>query len=105
METTLPQRIAPSALGLATGPQPPPFAQQTVTLTKQASSDLRWQAHSWQAQYQRLVERETALKAQIAAHHATIRDLTPRLYGTKGEKAAPSPETGTSKPASPRKRG
>ena len=58
-----------------------------MVLTKQAYIELKWQANYWRAQYEQLVEREAALKAEIEAHQATIRDLTQRLYGTKSEKA------------------
>jgi transposase len=58
-----------------------------VVLTKQAYIELKWQANYWRAQYEQVVEREAALKAEVEAHQATIRALTQRLYGTKSEKA------------------
>jgi transposase len=51
------------------------------------------------------LERETALKAEVEAQQATIRDLTQRLYGTKSEKSARSTPTGEPTSANPRKRG
>jgi len=104
-ESTLPQAIAPSELAPVNGKAAPPFAQQTVVLTKQASIELTWQANYWRAQYEQWVEREAALKAEIEAHQATIRDLTQRLYGTKSEKSTRLNKTGDSTSARPRKRG
>jgi len=46
-----------------------------------------------------------ALKADVEALQATIRDLTQRLYGTKSEKSACPDRAGESKPACLRKRG
>src|SRR5438445_2300126 len=105
MEHTVPQvhstcEVAPVNENGAT-----PFSQHTVVLTKQAYIELKWQAHYWRAQHERLVEREAALKAEVAALQATIRDLTQRLYGAKSEKSARPDNAGESKPASPRKRG
>jgi transposase len=105
MESTLPQVIVPSELAPVNGKGATPFAQQTVVLTKQAYIELTWQAHYWRAQYEQLVERETALKAAVAAHQATIRDLTQRLYGTKSEKVAHLDQAGAPPRVSPRKRG
>src|SRR4029453_60566 len=85
MESTLSQVIAPSELAPVNGKGATPFAHQTVGLTKQAYIELTWQANDWRAQYEQLVERETALKAEVEAHQATIRDLTQRLYGTRSE--------------------
>ena len=105
MESTLSQVIAPSELAPVNGKSATPFAQQTVVLTKQAYIELTWQAHYWRAQYEQLVERETALKAEVEAHQATIRDLTQRLYGTKSEKATPLDKAGAPPRVSPRQRG
>src|SRR5713101_7711749 len=88
MENTLPQAISPSELGPVKGTGATPFSQQTVVLTKQAYIELTWKANDWQAPYERLVEREAALKADVEALQATIRDLTQRLYGAKSEHAA-----------------
>src|SRR5215475_12382513 len=105
MERTLSHVISPAERtpGHETGPTP--FAQQTVVLTKQAYIELTWQANYWRAQYEQLVERETALKAEVEAHQATIRDLTQRLYGTKSEKATHLKQAGVPPLVSPRKRG
>jgi transposase len=92
--------LAPGHEGGAT-----PFSQQTVVLTKQAYIQLKWEAHYWRRQHERLVEREAALKAEVEALQATIRDLNQRLYGTKSEHAAASDCPGASQPVSARKRG
>ena len=105
MESTLSQVLAPSELAPVNGKGATPFAQQTVVLTKQAYIELTWQANYWRAQYEQLVERETALKAEVEAHQATIRDLTQRLYGTKSEKSTHPQGAGVPKPTSIRKRG
>jgi transposase len=105
MESTLPPVIAPCGLASVTGNGATPFSQQTVVLTKQAYIALKWQAQYWRAQYEQLVEREAALKADIAAHQATIRDLTQRLYGRKSEKAPRLNQAGDPPSGSPRKRG
>ena len=105
MESTLPQVIAPSALAPVNGKGATPFAQQTVVLTKQAYIELTWQANYRRAQYEQLVARATALKAEVEAHQATIRDLTQRLYGTKSEKSVRPQGAGAPTPAGIRKRG
>src|SRR5712691_5056125 len=105
MENTLPQAISPSELGPVKGTGATPFSQQTVVLTKQAYIELKWKVNYWQAQYERLVEREAALKADVEALQATIRDLTQRLYGAKSEQAAGPDSAGASQAISPRKRG
>ena len=105
MESTLPYALVPSELAPVNGKGVAPFAQQTVVLTKQAYIELTWQANYWRAQYEQLVERETALKAEVEAHQATIRDLTQRLYGTKSEKATHLKQAGVPPLVSPRKRG
>jgi transposase len=105
MENTLPQAISTSELAPVNGTGATPFSQQTVVLTKQAYIELTWQANYWRAQHARLVEREAALKAEVEALQATIRDLTQRLYGTKSEQSTGPDGAGASKPTSPRKRG
>ena len=105
MDHTLPQAMSPSELTSVNGHGATPFSQQTVVLTKQVSIELKGQAHYGRAQHERLVEREAALKAEVAALQATIRDLSQRLYGAKSEKSASPDNAGESKPASPRKRG
>ena len=82
-----------------------PFSQQTVVLGKQAYIELKWKANYWRAQHDRVLEREAALKTEVEAHLATIRDLKQRLYGTKSEKSAGPDSSGKSKPTNPRKRG
>jgi len=82
-----------------------PFSQQTVVLTKQAYIQLKWEAHYWRRQHERLVEREAALKAEVETLQATVRDLNQRLYGAKSEKASGCDAAGQCKPASPRSRG
>jgi len=105
MESIQPQLISTSEHAPVNGNGATPFSQQTVVLTKQDSIELKWKANYWQAQYERLLEREAVLKAEVAAHEATIRDLKQRLYGTKSEKSSGSDSAGESKPASPRNRG
>lgn len=105
MESTQPQRISISEHEPVNGNSATPFSRQTVVLTKQDYIELKWKANYWQAQYERLLEREAVLKAEVAAHEATIRDLKQRLYGTKSEKSSGSDSAGESKPASPRNRG
>src|SRR6516162_6722706 len=105
MESTLRHVTSPSELTPGHDTGTPPFAQQTMVLTKQAYIELTWQANYWRAQYEQLVERETALKAAVEAHQATIRALTQRLYGTKSEKVTHLDTAGAPPRASPRKRG
>ena len=105
MDHTQPQPSPLPSLRRYTGSGATPFSQQTVVLTKQAYIELKWQANYWRAQHERLVEREAALKAEVEALQATIRDLNQRLYGAKSEKSACPDRAGESKPANPRKRG
>lgn len=105
MENTLPQAIAPAELGPVKGTGATPCAQQTVGLTKQTSIEINWPAHYWPAHYERLVEREATLKADVEALQAPIRDLTQRLYGAKSEQAAGPDSAGAFQATSPRKRG
>jgi len=65
-----------------------PFAQEMVVLTKQEHIHLKWAVHYWKAQYERVAEREAALKQEVAAQQAQIRYLSQRLYGKKSEKGA-----------------
>ena len=105
MENSQPQLISTSEFAPENGTRSTPFSQQTVVLSKQTYIELKWQANYWKAQYERLQEREVALKAEVEAHLATIRDLKQRLYGTKSEKSSGSDRVGESKPASTRNRG
>lgn len=105
MENTQPQLISTAAYAPVSGENATPFSQQTVLLTKQDSIALTWEANYWRAQHARLVQREAALKVQVEALEAQIRDLNQRLYGTKSEQSAGSEALGKSNPATPRKRG
>jgi len=105
MENTLLPAISTSELGSVKGTGTTPFSQQTVVLTKQAYIQLKWEAHYWRRQHERLVEREAALKAEVETLQATVRDLNQRLYGAKSEKASGCDAAGQCKPASPRSRG
>ena len=105
MESTQPQLISTSELAPVNGNSATPFSQQTVVLTKQAYIELKWEANYWRAQHARLVEREAALKAQVEALEATVRDLNQRLYGTKSEQSSGADGTSSPKPATPRNRG
>jgi transposase len=105
MQSTHPNVNSISDLATGNSNDATPFSQQSVVLTKQAYIELTWKANYWQAQHARLVEREVALKAQVEALEATVRDLNQRLYGTKSEKAAGPDHAGSSKPASARPRG
>lgn len=105
MATTYPPVNAASELAPENGTSPSPFSQQTVVLTKQAYIELKWEANYWRKQHARQVEREAALKAQVEALEATVRDLKQRLYGTKSEKSVGSERAGESKSAKTRHRG
>src|SRR5713226_3047056 len=105
MENTLPQVMSTSELAPVHEGGATPFSQQTVVLTKQAYIQLKWEAHYWRRQHARLVEREAALKAEVEALQATIRDLNQRLYGAKSEQSAGCDAARQCKPASPRNRG
>ena len=105
MERTGPQLKAASEREPVNGNDATPFSQQTVALTKQAHIELKWKANYWQALYERLLKREAALKAKVAAHEATIRDLKQRLYGKKSEQSAGPERVGASKLKFPSKLG
>ena len=105
MESTQPQFISASEFAPANAKHATPFSQQTVVLTKQDYIELKWEANYWRAQHERLLEREAALQAEVAALQATLRDLNQRLYGTKSEQSAGPDRVGMSKPTSPRQRG
>ena len=83
MENTLPQAISTAELGPVKGTGATPFSQQTVVLTKQTYIELKWKANYWQAQYERLVEREATLKTDVEALQATIRDFKQILSDAK----------------------
>lgn len=99
MASALPHGSAPAELSLGHGSEVLPFARQTVELTKQAYIQLKWAASYWKAQYDRVAAREAALKQEVVAQEAQIRDLTHRLYGKKSEKGA-----GKKPPQAPRPR-
>jgi len=105
MQNTHPHVNAVSDLATGKSHDATPFAQQSVVLTKQAYVELKWQAHYWQAQHARALEREAALIAKVEALEATVRDLTQRLYGTKSEKTSGLEAMDASQPSSPRPRG
>src|SRR2546428_800487 len=105
MENTLPQAISPSDRAPLHGTGATPSPQQAVGLTKQAYSELRWQANSRGSQAAGVWEVQAALMATGASLHATIRDLNQRLYGAKSEQAAGCGAAGQSQPGSPRNRG
>ena len=63
-----------------------PFAQIMVTISKQESVPLKWDAQYWQKPHQRALSRETALKGQIERLCAQVRDLRQRVFGRKTER-------------------
>ena len=105
MEKHQRQLISTVAYVPVSGETTTPFSQQSVVLTKQDYIALKWEANYWRAQHARLVQREAALKGQVEALEAQIRDLTQRLYGTKSEKSAASEALGKVNEVQPRKRG
>ena len=105
MENTPPQLSSTATYAPVSGEKATPFSKQTVVLRKQDYIALKWEANYWRAQHARLVQREVALKAQVEALEAQLRDLTQRLYGKKSEQSAGSEALGTSNEAHPRKRG
>jgi hypothetical protein len=81
MKQTQPPLSSTSALAPDNATNTTPCSQQTVVLTKQACIELTWEANYWRAQHARLVEREAALKREVATLQATMHDLHQRLYG------------------------
>jgi len=63
---------------------------------------LRQQAHYWQAQHRRAVERETKLERQIQTLQAEIREWKRRLFGRKTETASATQPQPTPTPPPPR---
>ncbi len=105
MENTQPQLISTAAYAPVSGENATPFSQQMVVLTKQDYIALKWEAHYWRTQHARQVQREAALKTQVEALEAQLRDLNQRLYGKKSEKSTRSEALDKAHPANPRKRG
>jgi transposase len=80
-----------------------PFAQVLVTLTKQAYTQLVWDARYWKKAHQRAIARaqqleaqhrqaleqaalrEASLRSDLEAAQARIRDLKKRVFGRKSE--------------------
>src|SRR6266478_2540718 len=105
MQSTHAHVNAISDLATGNGNDATPCSQQSVGLTKQAYIELTWQAKYWRAQHEQSLKREAALKAQVEALEATVRDLNQRLYGTKSEQSVGPDQTSLPKPATPRNRG
>jgi len=100
-----------------------PFSQVLVTLTKQAYIQLAWDAGYWKTTYQRAMgrlreledrhrretdqaaEREAALRGELAAAQARIRDLQKRAFGRKSEQSSRTDQAPTSNVPSSRSRG
>ena len=72
MESILPQVRSTSELATGHEGRATPCSQQMVVLTKQASIQRKWEAHSWRKQHERLVEREAALKAEVESLQASL---------------------------------
>ena len=66
-----------------------PFAQETVTITKQDYIELRHRAHYWEAQHSRAKLQIEALKQELILKDAKIKELQNRLFGRKSEKNNP----------------
>jgi len=100
-----------------------PFSQVLVRLTKQAYIQLAWDAGYWKTAYQRAMgrlreledrhrretdqaaEREAALRGELAAAQARIRDLQKRAFGRKSEQSSRTDQAPTSNVPSSRSRG
>ena len=81
----------------------PPFAREWVTLTKQEHTQLVWEANYWKSAHQRAnariqeiearhkleieqaATREAALRSELEAAQAKVRDLRKRVFGRKSE--------------------
>lgn len=63
-----------------------PFAQESVTISKQEHIELRHRASYWEAQHARAKSKVEALEQEIVLKDARIKDLENRLFGRKSEK-------------------
>ena len=100
-----------------------PFSQVLVTLTKQAYIQLAWDARYWKTTYQRAMGRlrevedrhrreaeqaaqcEAALRSELVAAQARIRDLQKRVFGRQSERSSRADRAPTSNIPSSRSRG
>lgn len=101
----------------------PPFSQVLVTLSKQAYIQLTWDARYWKTTYQRAIarlreleerhrreteqaaQREAALRGELSAAQAKIRELQKRVFGRKSEQSSGADRAPTANVPSPRSRG
>jgi transposase len=65
-----------------------PFSVEIVTMTRQELIELKADKNRYQSLYQRTLEKNKELEAQLKLERAKVRDLTHRLYGKKTEKSA-----------------
>jgi len=61
------------------------LALDTLWQARREITELRCQAHYWEAQHRRAVQREAELKDEKQHLHAEIRELKQRLFGRKAE--------------------
>ena len=66
---------------------------------------MKWDVRYWQRQHARSIARESALKRELDAANATIRDLKQRLYGKRSEKGGSPSEAQQDPPKPPSPRG
>jgi len=69
-----------------------PFAEETVTISKQAHVQLKAAANFYKAQHERSLKREAELQQAIEDLQGQIRDLQQRLFGRKTEKTGSGSE-------------
>lgn len=69
--------------------QPPPFAQEWVTITKHRHIELTCQAKYWESQHARAKAQIEDLKQELLLKDAKIKALQNRLFGKKTEKNKP----------------
>jgi len=110
MEGTTPTRATPEpsrALVCRDEGQASPFAQQSVTITKQEHIELNWRANYWEAQHARVKSQLEEAKQEIILRDAKIKDLQNRLFGKTSEKdtTAKSEKGNNPNPPSKRNRG